>query len=74
MKARLVKNPINNNNLLLCLPHTGNASALLLEWAAEYAHCPLKHVYIDSDDGIVIDFGDNHSFYSEAMNYINSNL
>lgn len=74
MKAKLIKNPTKSNSLLLCLPHTGNASALLLEWASEYTHCPIKHIYNDSNKGILIDFGDNHSFYSEALRYINSNL
>lgn len=74
MKAKLIKNPIERSKLLLCLPKTGNASALLLEWASEYAHCPIVCVLENKDNDLVIDLGDNHSFYSEALRYINSNL
>lgn len=73
MKAQLIKDTTNTNGLLLKIPNTGNAAALLLEWASNYTKSPIEKVYTNNNE-LYIRLCTFHSFYSEAINYINSNL
>jgi hypothetical protein len=73
MKAKLSIDTNETNGLMLTIPTTGNAAALLLEWASDYTKSPIEKVYTENNE-LHIKLGSTHSFYSEAMNYINSNI
>jgi hypothetical protein len=73
MKAELINDTTEPNGLMLEIPNTGNAAALLLEWASDYTKSPIEKVCKVNNE-LYIKLGSTHSFYLEAMNYINSNI
>lgn len=76
MNAKLITDPNKKDGLLLIIPNTGNAASLLLEWASFYSKSPISKIYsnLKHSNLLAIELGSSHSFYSEALIYINSNL